>query len=240
MRKAIMPKAHMRNTSWTNLFLSALLLSSLHFSALHFSALPSGAAAAETTAPDPVPYPEPQALTEVRDFLAAGWGRAHPQAPAGLAHFARLVGTWDARPEIRAQDGTWHDDAPALWLWKFTLGGFAIQDLWLHGEQHLPAYLAKLGRAYLLSSVRTFDAKTGTWHSAWAANGGGQGPGMDFGTLSGKEEHGRLVLYGESAYGRQRVIFSDITQRSFLWTSEFSQDGETWTAVMRVHATRRE
>ena len=62
---------------------------------------------------------------------------------------------------------------------------------------------------------------------------------MDFGTLEGTTEGEDIVLLDASEYGHQRITFSEVTADSFLWTSEMSRDGESWTAMMRVTATRR-
>lgn len=185
-------------------------------------------------------YPDPQVIPEVRAFLSAGGlGVTHSEAPEELAQFGRLVGIWEATQEFRAQDGSWVPGAPALWIWKYTLGGFATQDLWLHTADHLPSYLQSLGRPYLLTALRVFEVSSKTWRVAWAANGAGGSPGADFGTFTATSHDGDMVLEGESSYGKQRITFSDITGDSFLWTSEYSQDGAAWTAVMRVQARRR-
>jgi hypothetical protein len=186
------------------------------------------------------PYSDPLTIPEVRNFLAAGGlGSAHAQAPEELAQFGRLVGIWDAQQEVRAADGSWVPGAPALWVWKYTLGGFATQDLWLHTTENLPSYLASLGRPYMLTGLRIFEVSSGQWRVAWAANGAGQSPGADFGTFDAPARDNDMVLEDESSFGKQRVTFSDITDDSFVWTSEYSRDGDTWMAVMRVTASRR-
>ena len=207
-----------------------------------------------TLAQAPDPYPDPLAIPGVARFLAADEpGRDAPPrtAPPEVDQFGRLVGIWDARQEIRRQDGTWMPGAPALWIWKYALGGFATQDLWLQTEEHLPPYLSGLGRDYQLTGLRVFDAGTGGWHVAWAANGGAETPGPDFGVLTaaskpvpaGERVEGaapdRMILSGESEYGRQRITFYDITPRSFSWLSEFASEAGEWQAIMRVQATRR-
>lgn len=187
------------------------------------------------------PYPEGAANPEIASFLGAdGFGTLHEDAPPETRAFGRLVGLWDATPEMRAQDGSWVEQAPALWAWQYALDGFATQDLWYHSAEHLPSYLGELGRPYLLTGLRIFEARSAKWRVAWAANGGGATPGMDFGTFEGKIEGDDVVLQEESAWGHQRVTFSQVTRDSFLWTSEMSRDGETWSPMMRVHARRRQ
>ena len=186
-------------------------------------------------------YPDPWQIPEVASFLGSdGVGEHHPDAPGELAHFGRLVGIWEAEQEVMTQSGTWASGAPALWIWQYVLGGFAIQDLWLHTADQLPDYLGDLGRSYQLTSLRSFDVAAGDWKTAWAANGSGQGPGQDFGTFVATEEEGRVVMLSESSYGTQRVTFASITDDSFEWTSGCSGDVSGWMMGMRVRARRRE
>ena len=180
-------------------------------------------------------------MPEVRGFLGAErLGKAHPEAPAELAQFGRLVGIWKTETEMRAQDGSWVRTEPAVWVWKYTLGGFATQDLWIQPKDHLPGYLKSLGRTYLLTSLRVFEPSSSRWQIAWAANGAGQGAGQDFGTFTAVAQGGDMVLTGSSSYGKQRITFSEITDSSFMWTSEYSPAEGEWMAVMKVRAQRQE
>lgn len=186
------------------------------------------------------PYPAGAATPQIANFLGAdGFGAPHESAPEETSGFGRLVGLWDAALEMRAKDGSWVQDAPALWAWQYALDGFATQDLWFHSTDHLPSYMAEFGRPYLLTGLRIFEASSGKWRVAWAANGAGTSAGMDFGTLDGTVEDGNVILTSVSEWGHQRITFSEITESSFLWTSEMSRDGESWMAMMRVRATRR-
>ena len=109
---------------------------------------------------DSAAYSDPRAIPAVRAFLAeSGGGTPHPMAPAELAQFGRLVGVWDASLALRKQDGSWVEGAPALWVWKYILDGFATQDLWIHTADHLPVYLRTLGRPYLLTGLRIYDPR---------------------------------------------------------------------------------
>lgn len=180
-------------------------------------------------------------IPPIRDFLAVGgFGNRHPRAPAELEQFGRLAGIWECTQEMRRQDGSWATVGTALWVWRYALGGFAIQDLWYQSEDSLPSYLGDLGHDYLLSGLRTYDVRTGKWKIAWTANGMGQTPGDDFGLLEAEWDGARMVLTSPPGeYGLQRVTFHDIEPNSFTWVSEFSRDGgATWMAVMRVSARR--
>jgi len=186
------------------------------------------------------PLGDPLEIRSIRDFLPAeGFGAPAPDAPPELRQFGQLAGIWLAEQEIRRRDGTWVTAGPALWVWRYALDGFAVQDLWFQAADQLPEYLGPLGRNYLLSGLRFYSPSSQRWEIAWVANGLGQTPGNDFGTFEGRMIDGRLVMTSPAAANPQRIVFSDFAPDAFLWTSEFSQDGgQTWIAVMRVRAHR--
>jgi hypothetical protein len=190
---------------------------------------------------------DPPALSA---FLSAGLGTQHERAPAQTRQFGRLVGVWDVEMEIRRRDGSWDGAWPGVWAWKYSIDGFAVQDLFCQSADRLPPYLGPLGRDYLLTAIRIYDARAGRWNVAWMANGagatpGGAGatPGADFGTFEATQDGERLVMTSRepSSMGDQRIVFSGFAEGSFLWESEFSSDGgQTWQTVMRVRARRRD
>lgn len=180
----------------------------------------------------------------IEAFLGtSGFGNPHDQAPKEIEQFGQLAGMWQVKQEMLGQDGEWQPAPPAVWVWRYTLGGFVVQDLWFQAVDELPAYLADLGRDYLLSSTRVFDPHQGHWNVAWVANGGGTAPGQDFGTFIGLFDNGEITMSAPAikGVGLQRVVFSYIEQNSFRWRSDYSRDdGKTWTTVMRMVATRME
>jgi hypothetical protein len=181
--------------------------------------------------------PEP-----LRSFVGEGYGVAHPDAPPELAQFGQLVGLWHADAEMRRQDGGWVKSAPGTWAWKYVLGGFAVSDLFYQGVDELPAYMANLGRDYLLTANRIYDVRQKKWQVAWMANGAGEVPGADYGTFTAVWTDNQLVMSSppaDGAFGLQRVVFHDFSTDSFRWKSEYSTDeGKTWNTVMRIQATR--
>jgi hypothetical protein len=195
------------------------------------------------TAPPPQGDDWPRDVAPIARFLGdQGFGELAPDAPEATRAFGQLAGLWEAVQEMRTPAGGWEPSGVAIWAWKYDLGGFAVRDLWVQTADALPAYLAGLGRDYLLTSMRIFDAKEGRWRIAWMANGGGKSPGADFGTFEAVEDDGRIVMSSPpSAFGLQRVVFSEITEQTFLWQSQYSRDdGKTWQTVMRVRAQRLE
>jgi len=184
---------------------------------------------------------DPMTIPAVKSFLEEGFGVRHPDAPAQLEQFGRLAGLWKVEQELRRRNGEWAPGAPGIWAWKYTLGGFAVTDLWFQPADGLPAYMSDLGRDYLLNAIRIFEVGSGKWRVAWMSNGAGKTPGMDFGTFEAVTEKEEIIMNAPpvDGMGLQRIVFSDISDSSFRWRSEYSQDeGTTWTAIMRMYATR--
>jgi len=184
---------------------------------------------------------DPMTVPAVKSFIGGGFGAKHPDAPAQLEQFGRLAGLWKVEQELRRKNGEWAQGAPGLWAWKYTLGGFAVTDLWFQPADGLPVYMADLGRDYLLSAVRIFEVRSGKWRVAWMSNGAGKTSGMDFGTFEAVGENDEIIMNAPpvEGMGLQRIVFSGISDSSFRWRSEYSQDdGKTWAAIMRMHATR--
>ena len=220
---------------WTSLRLAA----AVGMTAFALPALAENAPNTLSNAPNTLSVEHVLALDEVRSFLGQqALKEANPRAPAQTREFGRLVGVWEVDLEMRGQDGRWHPGGQAVWIWKHALGGFAIQDLFIHPKDHLPVYLKSLDRTYLLTSVRVYEPASSQWQVAWAANGAAQAGGPDFGTFTASTAGDDVVMRGSSSFGEQRVTFSEITSGSFVWTSEYSRDGKEWMAVLRMRARR--
>lgn len=204
------------------------------FSTIAVLVLAAAPASAQT------PFGDPMEIPAIRDFLpASGFGERHPDAPVELEQLGQLAGIWVGEQEALRRDGEWVVVGSSLWAWRYSLGGFQLQDLWYQAADQLPEYLGDLGRDYLLSGTRIYSPASKRWQMAWTANGLGGAPGQDFGTFIATWEEDRIVMTSPTDGNSQRIIFSDFTPDAFLWTSEFSQDrGETWVAAMRVRATR--
>jgi len=184
---------------------------------------------------------DPQSIAAIQAFLAEGFGALSPDAPPETRDFGRLVGLWRTEQSVMGPEGSWMGSAPGYWAWKYALGGFAVRDLWFQPEADLTPNMTHLNRDYMLTGMRIYDVRANEWKVAWMANGRGTLQGADFGTFVAEEESGNVIMSGPPipGVGHQRVKFEGITDDSFEWYSEFSQDGgETWIAVMRVRATR--
>jgi len=184
---------------------------------------------------------DPTEIEAIASFLAGGLGERHAEAPGETDQFGQLVGLWKARQEMSAGDGNWNVIGGGYWAWKYALDGFAVQDLWYQGSNALPPYLSGFGRDYLLSTMRLFDVQSRRWQVSWMSNGAGKSPGSDFGTFEAVHAEGQIVMTSppDPRFGQQRVVFSEITEDTFTWVSEYSRDdGHTWTAMMRMKMDR--
>jgi hypothetical protein len=184
----------------------------------------------------------PGDIEAIANFLSDGDGQRNAAAPEETEQFGALVGLWTTEAEILTQDGSWADSAPGVWAWKYTIDGFAVADLFYHGEDSLPEYMKDLGHSYMLTAIRIYDVSAGKWQIAWMANGAGRAMGADFGTFTAVHSDGEIVMSSppsEGAFGLQRVVFHDMSSDAFHWKSQYSRDnGANWTTVMKIRATR--
>lgn len=170
-----------------------------------------------------------------------GFGARDENAPDEIQQFGRLVGVWRVEQEIRMRDGSWRKEPAGVWVWKYAVGGFGVQDLWYQNAERLPSYIGNLGHDYLLTALRVYDPASKSWKVAWISNSGGGEGGAVFGEFEAKEESGEIVMRGPAneKVGPQRIVFHNFTDNGFNWKSEYSRDGgKTWLEVMRLTAHR--
>lgn len=184
---------------------------------------------------DPESY---QASTVLVDFLLNNdqhpYGKLHPKAPPETAHWGQLAGEWDCTIEALLPNGTWVQGGNAKWVWKYILDGFAVQDLWYQKWIDLPASLASINHDFAGTNIRMYLPAEKKWECVWFANA--TNTTSRFQAESSNE---KIVMTGETKQGLTRITFYDITEDSFDWKSEQSQDdGETWTETLRIHGTR--
>lgn len=87
-------------------------------------------------------------------------------------------------------------------------------------------------------SYSVYNANTGMWQQTWVDNNGGY---LDF---VGEFQDGKMTLWRDAERGgkkfKQRMVFSDITDDSLLWSWERSDDdGATWKPTWVLNYTRR-
>lgn len=160
-----------------------------------------------------------------------------PDAPEALSkQFGRFVGSWICKASSPQQDGSWKDNpGEPSWTWFYTLGGLAIQDVWLPAPDS-PA------SATPGTNLRIYDPEQDAWNVVWTTTGQ-----KAFDNFTARWVDDRIVMNGErpARGGRQahlaRITFHAIEDHSFLWKYEFSPpgDGENWTEVARLACRRR-
>jgi hypothetical protein len=178
-----------------------------------------------------VAAPAPQSRT-AREVETAVFnpGTMNPEAPPETAQFGRFAGVWEATQVRRNPDGTWSDHKThALWRWYFILDGHAIQDDWIKLDEAEGAVVG--------TNIRIYNPEDKQWQMAWIDS-----THRRLATFTAVSDGGVMVMTGHNAQGRMvRNTFSEITERSFEWTQEWTADaGATWFAVTRIHCERRE
>ncbi len=159
----------------------------------------------------------------------------HPDAPAEVDQFGRLVGSWDCKGANRQQDGSWKE-SPGIerWDWFYILDGYAIQDVWRPDIEANP-------NASQGTNLRSFNSETGFWEVIWTTQ------------KRAHIEHYRAAASGDdiNIYAERpaspnfprhlmRITFHNISDDHFDWRYESSglTDGQDWTAVARLSCDR--
>lgn len=163
-----------------------------------------------------------------RALIASG---PTPERPQRMHLFGQLVGSW--RAEVRLLDertGEWGHFTNE-WVFAYTLGGRAVQDVLVARDPDDPERLEGRG-----STVRVYDSALGAWRVSWFGAAAG-----DFCTLVATPyRRDGIRQDGTQTDGRPiRWNFSGITAESFEWDGWVSDDeGRTWWLEQHIDATR--
>jgi hypothetical protein len=144
-----------------------------------------------------------------------------------LMLYGRLVGSWDVVSRYLRDDGSWKE-FEGEWHFAWVLGGRGVQDI---------LYAKGSPSERRGTTLRCYDEKEDVWHVAWM-----QPAADEYFFLSGRAEGDRIVQVGKSPKSNEleRWTFSEITDESFHWLGEISDDGgESWRLVQEMRATRR-
>jgi hypothetical protein len=159
-----------------------------------------------------------------------------PEYADKLMLFGQLVGSWDIEARFFDADGNVTREARGEWHFDWVLEGRGIQDVLIsppveqRGEPDSPP--GEYG-----TTVRLYDPKLDAWHVTWNAPVYGGNV-----QLVARQVGGDIVLEG---HGRNNNpynwVFSEITERSFLWRGYESHDeGKSWLFDEEMRARRRE
>lgn len=151
-----------------------------------------------------------------------------------LKLYGRFVGAWSFDASRHLDDGTvltGHGEVHFGWV----LEGRAIQDVWI-----LPARDAgpspSLGAwTFYGTTLRVYDPGLDAWHIFWS-----DPRNQYYSRQLGRAEGDGIVQQGTDGTGASvRWSFSRITENSFRWLGERSQDGgSTWRVEVEFLARR--
>lgn len=154
-----------------------------------------------------------------------------PEWPQRMRLFGQLVGSWTAQTRLLDETtGAWRESV-AEWVFAYTLGGRAVQDVLVARDPVDPESLEGRG-----STIRVYDAALGAWRVSWFGAAGGE-----FCTLvATPHRRDGIRQDGTQTDGRPiRWNFSKILADSFEWDGWVSNDeGRTWWLEQHIDATR--
>jgi hypothetical protein len=154
----------------------------------------------------------------------------HPSLGDQAKVFGRFIGTWDGEYTEFSKDGK-VTRSSGEWIFGWVMDGRAIQDLFVIHPS------AARNERYMGTTLRYFDAKSGTWSVTFID------PENDaVETLTGGAVgEDRIVLLSANADGKQRRwSLVDIRPDSWVFRDEASRDGgKTWRLREEDHLKRR-
>ncbi len=157
-------------------------------------------------------------------------------APAEMAHFAKLIGQWSTSAERLKPDGSgWVASNSADWNFEWAYDGFGILDYYVS-----PPAAEKVDNEAMRQrgiNLRTYNVKDNQWVMTWLT--AAAAPPTRF-TASSTDE--RIVMLGDEPNANgfySRITFFDIKDDSFEWKLEWSKDQKQWREVSRIHGVRK-
>ena len=181
----------------------------------------------------------------IKDFLvhdpAYPFGAPGPDAPAELRFFAKLVGVWGCRINV-SDDGRTIVGWPAVWAFKYSAGGFAVEHLYLQDAYHLVPPWQGLGRDSHSVALVVYDSDLPAYRFLGVNNFAGADLGPSSVTMTGKRRDGEITFHPDrqDRARYERDLFYDIAADSFWWRQEESKNrGRTWDVSVRIDCRRR-
>ncbi len=155
----------------------------------------------------------------------------HPGLGSGLSLFGQFIGSWDLRVRFFNEEGDVSFDEPGTWSFGWILDGRAVQDLLTYPN----AGSARPGERGIGTSIRLYDAATGTWSVYWL--GATSNTRI---TLTAKATDDGIRLDGPDVDGSPlRWTFTDITPGSFQWQGRIQDADGSWRLEQDMLAHRR-
>lgn len=140
------------------------------------------------------------------------------------ADFGWLIGGWIAEVCDYDEGGAVRTGTGEWWF-SWVLEGRAIQDVWISPQRALRngPHGPRAASDRYGTSLRHFDRDEGLWRIAWTNPVSGA---VDH--LTGRRDGDRIVLTGDNKGDAIRWSFNDITDTSFVWIGERSDQSGDW------------
>jgi hypothetical protein len=149
--------------------------------------------------------------------------------PEEMKALAPMVGTWHYAGEMRmGPESDWMPHE-ATTVFSYVAGGAALQ-MEFTGPM--------MGMTMYGVGLNSFDRETGLWQGTWVDNFAGR-----LSLYTGTFEDGRLSLSGTDLMGGKEIFSRqtsfNITDSTFEWMMENSDDGKVWYISMRGTYTKQ-
>jgi hypothetical protein len=180
-------------------------------------------------------FPEQESITRQKEAFASSLiSDAVSDEIAENNIYDGLIGTWNVdaidyleNKEIIKSQGEWH--------FAYVLEGRAVQDVWIAPKRSLRTDNFKRPRNRYGSTIRYFDYETKKWCINWF------NPVSSTTTkLYGWKEGNKIIHEGKDNGNIMRWTFEDITEKSFHWKGEISNDnGKTFELQAEFSGKRK-
>lgn len=148
------------------------------------------------------------------------YGKLNPNAPKETLQFGQLVGKWNVVSMDSIPNKGWHQ-SKATWTFKYSLEGYAVEDIWYEKIRDSTNNTINIGRDYIGKNIRIFDPTAQTWSIAWIENGQNT---MNAVYTAKAKSNGDIVMITPNRTAE--ITFSNITPTSFNWTYEIVTDNK--------------
>lgn len=151
-------------------------------------------------------------------------------APEQTVHWGRLVGNWNFVLEELTPDGRVAESYAGEWNFFYTLGGAAIQDVFI-----LPPRSAEMSPEdhFYGTGIRIFDDETKMWRVVWIDTSGRQ-----FEIRQATSSEDKIVMTSGPGANKKRWIYYNFYNDRFQWRQEVMVGGE-WVIDQRLMARRQ-
>lgn len=157
-------------------------------------------------------------------------------APAELQHWGKLVGQWAVKGESLKRDGTgWETSGDADWDFFWAFNGWGIQDNYT--SPPLSQALEDESNRQHGINLRIYNPETKQWVLTWLTTKSSKP--SNFTATSTDSEVVMMSTEKDARGNHNRITFFDMTDSSFEWKLEWSQDEKSWLEVARIHGKRK-